>query len=134
MPYATTAQLDNRLGEELYRIASDSDGNLEAARIEEALADASEEIDTYVGQAYRLPLPTVPPILERCACDMAAFLLARGLGTSEELTERYDRHVKWLKMVAARQVSLGLPIESEPEAAQSSFQSDARNDFKGWNP
>lgn len=134
MPYLTELELSNRIQDELYTIASDNQGQLDTVRIEEALQDASDEIDSYLSHVYGLPLPTVPRILKRVCADLAVYYLARGTSQREELTERYDKHVRWLKLVADSKVSLGLPVAQEPDASESSFHGAGRSDFKSWNP
>ena len=134
MSYITQTQLQDRIGDELYILASDDQGQLDTVRITEAIQDADDEIDSYLAHAYSLPLPTVPRILERVCADLAVYYLARGVAQREELTERYEKHVKWLRMVAENKVSLGLPVAQEPDASESSFHGEGRNDFKKWNP
>lgn len=134
MAYLTAEQLQERIGEELYTLAGDDYGQLSAARVAAAIADAGDEIDSYLSQAYSLPLPTVPRILERVCADLAVYYLARGVAQREELTDRYDKHIRWLKLVAENKVSLGLPVAQEPDASESSFHGAGRSDFQRWHP
>ena len=63
--YATRNDLEARFGEgELQQLESmQTVGN----SIEEALQDASEEIDSYIAVRYVLPLPNTPSTLKRIA-------------------------------------------------------------------
>ena len=56
--YITQTQLQDRIGDEVYTLASDDQGQLNTARIAEAIQDAGDEIDSYLAHAYSLPLPT----------------------------------------------------------------------------
>jgi phage gp36-like protein len=134
MLYLTQAQLSERLKDDLYIYADDGEGGLDAVLIENALQDASDKIDSYLAQAYSLPLPTVPRILERVCQDLTIYFLATGPAQSDEITERYRGHEKWLTLVAANKVSLGLPVDQEPESSEASFDSPGRSDFKSWSP
>ena len=73
MPYATLQDMIDRFGErELGQIAQGVALEvIDADRVERALADASAEIDGYVGTRYPLPLAPVPALLTRAACDVA---------------------------------------------------------------
>ena len=64
--YATRQDMISRFGEEEIRLLTDRDGSAGAivdAVLDQVLADASAEIDGYIGGRYRLPLVTVPQIL-----------------------------------------------------------------------
>lgn len=136
MPYLTQSELEQRLNDEIYVLAAtEADPEvLDTVKIEAALQDASDEIDSYVAQAYAIPLPTTPRILKKVCQDLALYYLARGPLQREEIDERYNRHIKWLKLVASKDVSLGLPVDQEPESAESSFHGQGREDFKHWRP
>lgn len=71
--YATRNDLEARFGEgELQQLESmQTVGN----SIEEALQDASEEIDSYIAVRYVLPLPNTPSTLKRIACNIARYRL-----------------------------------------------------------
>ena len=86
------------------------------ARITKALRDATAEADAYVGQRYRLPLATVPNILNKKVVDIASYNLfsRRGIqgGTADEtVSDCYDNAIKFLKDVALGRASLPLPDE-----------------------
>jgi len=116
MPYATLADLITRYGEE--EIAQLTDrvgaGMPDAATALRALADADAEIDGYLAARYRLPLPTVPPLLSRIACDIARYRLWEDRA-SEEVRTRYEDARRLLESLAKGVVTLGLPANL-PEA------------------
>ncbi len=120
--YATAQELEKRLGgEEALVILADRDGDgvADAELVERALADATAEIDSYLAGRYTLPLPTVPAVLVRLACDMAVYRITSeyGTGLTEERRQRYDDAVAWLKRAASGDVSLGLPPQQEPASS-----------------
>ncbi|MDM1247915.1 DUF1320 domain-containing protein [Acinetobacter sp. R933-2] len=95
--YATRNDLETRFGEgemqqlEIMQTVSNS--------IEEALQDASEEIDSYIAVRYKLPLPQTPSTLKRIACNIARYRLYFQRPT-EEIENRYKAEIDFLKRVA----------------------------------
>ena len=115
MPYATKQDIIDRHGEDvLYRVADrDGDDILEERVVNEALADATEEINTYLAARYPLPLVSVPPIAKRLCIDIAVYHMSGDLVT-EQQENRYDNAVKLLKSIAKGDASLGLPAPDQP--------------------
>jgi len=94
--YATEADMVKRFAndiEELKLMHADA-----AASINEALQDATEEINGYIGGRYPLPLPNVPSNLNRMACDIARYRLYYQQPT-EEVRNRYKDAIKFLERV-----------------------------------
>lgn len=115
MPYCTRADLDARFGADavdqlIYDAAT---GAPSAARLAQAIADADAEIDGYLAVRYTLPLPTVPTVLARIACDVVRHRLMRDQA-SEEVRRRYEDARRMLEGIAAGRVSLGLPGTATP--------------------
>ena len=114
MAYAVQADLEDRFGEEQLLIAADREasGSLTdptvVATIAAAISDAQEEMDSYVGVVYDLPLAETPSVLKRVCCDIAMYLLSIDRPSfTEDKETRYKRHVDWLKLLAAKKVTLG---------------------------
>ncbi len=82
-------------------------GSIVDAVLDTATINAESEVDSYVGSAYTLPLPTVPEVLKQMTADIARFRLYGGQAT-EEVQKRYDRAVSWLRDVSKGVVSLGI--------------------------
>ncbi|KKW81541.1 hypothetical protein AAV96_03260 [Acinetobacter sp. AG1] len=106
--YATRQDLEARFG-------ADEIANLEAMQtvpgaLEEALQDASEEIDSYVAVAYGLPLPSIPATLKRVACNIARYRLYFQRPT-EEIDKRYEAEVNFLKRIADGKAVLNIQNE-----------------------
>ncbi|MCK4100821.1 gp436 family protein [Acinetobacter radioresistens] len=94
--YATEADMVKRFAddiEELKLMHADA-----AVSINEALQDAAEEINGYIGGRYPLPLPNVPSNLNRIACDIARYRLYYQQPT-EEVRNRYKDAIKFLERV-----------------------------------
>jgi len=112
MPYASQQDLINRVGEDELLVAADRDrdGVIDSAVVEGALEDASAEIDSYLAQVYALPLPSVPRLINRLACDIAFHRLSPEADTATEYRRsRYDEAVSLLKKLAKREITLGMP-------------------------
>ncbi|BBD77236.1 gp436 family protein [Hydrogenophilus thermoluteolus] len=113
MGYATAAELATRYGADRLIDLTDRDGDGigDDPMIAQALADADAEIDGYLASRYRLPLPTVPALLTRIACDIAIYRLLslRRMGDIEDARRRYEDARRLLEAIAKGHASLGLP-------------------------
>lgn len=120
MPYATLQDLKDRFGEEDIYVVFDRDGDgfIDTAAVDRALADADNEIDSYLTGRYQLPLANVPPALTRLAAQIAMYHASTGTTMTDEKKERYAQAVKMLEKIAAGAISLGLPSADEPPARQ----------------
>jgi len=103
--YATRNDLEARFGEgelqqlEMMQTAGNS--------LEEALQDASEEIDSYIAVRYVLPLPSTPSTLKRIACNIARYRLYFQQPT-EEVENRYKAEIDFLKRIADGKATLNI--------------------------
>ena len=85
--------------------------------LQQALADASAEIDGYLESRFTLPLSDPPVVLARLACDIAMYRLQalRPLHDLAEARQRYEDAVAVLLHVADGTLTLGLaPDNQEP--------------------
>ena len=85
-------------------------GVIDTAVVETALADATAEIDAYLGR-FKQPFTETPPILRRLACDIARYRLTATSGVliSDEIRNRYKIDVlELLKALSRGEVQLGL--------------------------
>lgn len=85
------------------------------AVLDGALADADAEIDGYLVGQYLLPLPSVPKNLVMLACDIARYKLYDDRAT-EQVRQRYEDAVKYLRSVGKGELSLGLDPANQPAA------------------
>ena len=120
MPYATPEQITDRYGEEALLLLADRDGDgqVDAEVLEQALADATAEIDAYLAAKYELPLAKTPEVLVRLCVDIAAYRLASDADTgTEERRKRYEDVVKLLGRIAKGEVRLGRADPSSADGA-----------------
>lgn len=100
--------------------------------IEQALADASAEIDGYLDGRFALPLTDVPAVLDRLACDVAMYRLQalRPLHDMADARRRYDDAIQFLARVAQGEITLGLTPDSlEPPDGRDEI---VINERCGW--
>ena len=112
MSYASVDDMVARFGElEVLQLTDrNQDGviNEEVAAV--ALADATAEIDAYLGR-FKRPFTDTPPILKRLCCDIARYRLAAASGVliTEEIRNRYKIDVlDLLRAMAKGEVQLGV--------------------------
>jgi phage gp36-like protein len=105
--------------------------------LQQALADASAEIDSYLESRFTLPLNDPPAILQRLACDVAMYRLQtlRPLHDLAEARRRYDDAVAMLTRVTDGTMTLGLSQDSqEPADAAGAVLTQAGGDRGGSLP
>jgi phage gp36-like protein len=78
--------------------------------IDQALIDASAEIDGYLDGRFALPLTDPPAVLNRLACDVAMYRLQslRPIHDMADARQRYEDAVQLLVRVARGELTLGL--------------------------
>jgi phage gp36-like protein len=90
--------------------------------IDQALTDASAEIDGYLDGRFALPLTDFPVVLNRMACDIAMYRLQslRPIHDMADARKRYEDAIELLVRVARGEVTLGLtPDNLEPADAEA---------------
>ena len=108
-----------------------------SATLQQALSDASAEIDGYLKSRFALPLSDPPAVLQRLACDIAMYRLQslRPLHDVADARKRYEDAVELLVRVARGEVTLGLAADNgEPAAATGSVVTKAGGDASGALP
>lgn len=126
--YATAQELLDRYGDDTVFATGDQDGdNALDATIARALADASAEVDLYLGQRYSLPLVTVPEPVVRLTCTLAWYYVTPEHMVTEERRKRYEDAVALLRRLASGEVGLGLPAADDGTASGlASFDAQPR--------
>jgi phage gp36-like protein len=102
--------------------------------LQQALADASAEIDGYLESRFTLPLTDPPAVLARLTCDIAMYRLQalRPLHDLAEARRRYDDALAVLVRVADGILTLGLaPDNREPAEAAEAVVTEAGGDRSG---
>ncbi|QQN40782.1 gp436 family protein [Acinetobacter sp. CS-2] len=109
--YATESDLVARFGNEIEQLKQMLPSQ---SAIDDAIQDATEEINGHIGGRYPLPLPNVPSNLKRMACDIARYRLYFQQPT-EEVRKRYEDAIAFLKRVADNKAHLQIQL---PETNQ----------------
>lgn len=120
--YATQQDMIDRYGEDDLLIAADHDGDgvADAAVVTQGLSDATDLINTYIGERVPLPLVTVPAILKRLCVDIALYLMSKPPSITEEKRKRYEDALKLLAAISDGKVSLGASESGEPASGSAS--------------
>lgn len=115
MMYCTQQDLIDRGWEKELTQVTDKDrlNEMNAVAVEQAIEDASADIDSYLQGRYSLPLSVTVPNLNRIACDITRFYLHDKVAP-EQVKRRYEVAMRWLEQVAKGAIKLG--IENVAEA------------------
>lgn len=125
MSYATPDDIVNRYSNrDLVQLTNEDPTatTVNTAVLAQALADASAEIDGYLGGRFALALTDPPAVLNRLACDIAMYRLQalRPLHDLADARKRYDDAVAMLTRVATGELTLGIAADGhETEIAES---------------
>lgn len=113
MSYANLTHLTARYSQRDLRMMTDPNGqSIVESVVTQALTDASDEVDSYLGQRYVLPLRIDPnfismevfdvtthPVLSRLTCDIAVYRM-QTLRQSDDVKDARHRYEDALKMLA----------------------------------
>lgn len=129
MAYATRADIVSIYGAEFLEDLTPHDVADADSAMDQALEDASDEIDAYLSARYSVPRTPAPRVLRRPFVDIAAYVLANShtrLTTTME--DRYKQAIDLLKMIAQGKAGLG---QDEPtiEVEGSDTSSTSGADF-----
>lgn len=105
-------------------------------RVEDAIADASAEIDGYLVGRYALPLDPIPAVLAKFCADLAAYAIIGTRRLDEEKDKDFVRRAEtaraYLTKVAEGKIALTAPAVSGHEAGTVQFRSRPRLDMRGY--
>lgn len=143
MPYSTVDDIKKMLPEELIVQLTDDEatGSINQPRVDEAIAQADSEIDSYCGERYSVPFSTVPDIVKKLSVDIAIYNLYSRLvrDMPEVRSERYRSSIRQLEAIAKGNVSLGAdpaPSAHSEGRAETNRQADenafSRKTLKGF--
>lgn len=115
MPYAADADIVELYGPDALTVADrDGDGIPDFGAVARALADAGDEIDSFLAVRYSLPLAATPGIVRRLCVDIAVYRLALSADVlTDEHRRRYEDALAHLKRLAKGEAVLPLPAEGE---------------------
>lgn len=130
--YCTQQDIIDRYGEDELIVAADrdSDGEADEDIVLKGLEDASEEIDTYLGGRYSLPLSPAPGILKRLCVDMALYHMSSPPSITDEKRRRYEDAIKLLTKISEGKVTLGSDDPVETGTSGGSFFQAKPRQFK----
>lgn len=113
--YCTVARMVELFGEpemeHLSQLYDPTATTIATVRVDAAIAYAQDEINSYLGGRYTLPLASVPMVLTGKAADIARYQLD-SIHPREDVRRRYEDAVRWLVMVASGRLDLGLAVDS----------------------
>lgn len=109
--YSTLDDIKKLLPEETIIQLTD-DGNLGEVyqgHVDEAIAQADAEINSYCGTKYSVPFATVPDIVKKISVDIAIYNLysRRVEEIPETRADRYKNAIKQLEGIAKGLISIG---------------------------
>lgn len=93
-------------------------GVIDDGILNQAIADASAEIDSYLQGRYSLPLIIPVPNLTRICCDVARYYLFETKVT-EQVQNRYDTVIRYLEHIAKGVIKLGIELPATNVAVNS---------------
>jgi phage gp36-like protein len=142
MSYATPQDIINRYSsQDLVQLTNEDPAAsaVNATVLQQALDDASAEIDGYLGARFVLPLADPPSVLARLACDIAMYRVQslRPIHDLADARKRYDDAIAMLTRVAAGELTLGIAADGrEPasgvEPADGPARTFSRKSMKGF--
>jgi len=141
--YTNRTEVVNGVGglERLVQLTDyDNDGLEDAGVVDQAIADAEGEVNSYARKVFAVPFSPVPPIIKTIARKLAVYNLIsqRSQVTGTQRLEHEDR-IKWLENLAAGKVDPG--IAPAPPASgrnrststpSASTNAGRRENFKGY--
>jgi phage gp36-like protein len=117
MPYCTLTDIKKLIPEaSIIQLTDDENtGAVVTSRVDEAIAQADAEIDSYCGNKYSVPFSTVPDIVKKCSVDISIYnLYSRRV---EEIpatrADRYKNATRQLEGISKGIISIG----EDPEPA-----------------
>lgn len=123
MAYATKAAIIEAYGEAFLTVIADrdNDGIIDDAAVTKALSRAESRMNSYFVQGgVPLPLPSVSEEVEGACIDIACYFLAnRHDRLTDEIRQRFEDAMAWLKDVSKGRAGLGFDTGAEEPLATS---------------
>lgn len=109
MPYCTQADISpaKLSTDQLKQLTSEDGASIVASVIDQAIADADSEIDSYAGRRYVVPMSPTPDRVKRLSVDIAVYNLFEKRGSTfggeipEVYRNMYEDAIRFLKDVSA---------------------------------
>lgn len=133
MAYSSLDDIKKLLPEETLIQLTDDEGLgvVNQTRVDEAIAQADAEIDSYCGGRYTVPFSAVPDIAKKMSVDIAIYnLYSRRVEQMPEVrAERYKNAIRQLEGISKGTISLGIdpaPTASTDGRAETNTETDER--------
>lgn len=122
MSYSVLDDIKKLIPEDTLIQLTDDDGigTVNQGRVDEAIAQADSEIDSYCGGRYSVPFATVPGIVKKISVDIAIYnLYSRRVEVIPETrADRYKNAIRQLEGISKGVISIG--VDPAPSAATQS--------------
>ena len=122
MSYSVLDYIKKLIPEDTLIQLTDDDGigTVNQGRVDEAIAQADSEIDSYCGGRYSVPFATVPGIVKKISVDIAIYnLYSRRVEVIPETrADRYKNAIRQLEGISKGVISIG--VDPAPSAATQS--------------
>lgn len=89
-------------------------GSIQSAIVDKAIVDSSNLIDAYIGKRFKLPLPSVPSVLNSICVDLTIYNLyerVTEMNVTDGMQLRYKNALSLLKGIADGTISIGIDPE-----------------------
>ena len=118
MPYSSLADLQNKISDsQLIQLTDDSGATIDLIKIEAAITEADDLIDSYLGKVKTVPLSPVPGLVKNLSVNMAVWNLYVGRGSTNAVRENANAAaLNTLAKIASREVTLGDDESALPQS------------------
>lgn len=111
-------------------------GQLQLPVVDQALQDADDEINGYVGSIYQLPIQNPPTLLTLIAADIALYRLYADLPT-DTASSRYKAAIDKLRDIAKGVIKLDVsgvepPLRADLIDMQAAPRLFSRRSLRNW--
>ena len=105
MAYATKEDFMERFDGEITDLLAQDGAVPTLVQVDRILAQATSEMDSYIGRIYPLPLIGTYLMLNNICCDIARFRLHKNK-PHDEVVRRYSNAITWLNRLIGKKVIL----------------------------
>lgn len=136
MPYLTVAEYVRRFGQrETIQLTNEQAASpgvapqIDEVKVEEALTDATDIVDSYAAKRYATPMQSVPTIVRGWTAALARHKLATQTGrVNDAIKDESDRTYRQLESLAAGKLDLPIPEGSAAPAPVSPGNAQSSGD------
>ncbi|WP_429956213.1 gp436 family protein [Gluconobacter japonicus] len=128
MAYATVQDMMLRYSEaEILEVTTPPGqeyGQIDQAKVQAALNDATDEMDGYLRRRYQTPVPVVPAKMVSVCCALARFNLCESgyVIAGEKVTDAHKGALAWLRGVSAGSIVLEGELQANTSENWAEYQ------------